>query len=55
MKAVSRDEGRGALSVMTGYNNTFGEMNRWKKNKISHRGLAFTKLIKSCFNESRKN
>ena len=38
-----------------GYNKTFGEMDRWKKNKISHRGLAFTKLIKSCFNESRKN
>lgn len=33
-----------------GYNETFGEMDRWKKNKISHRGLAFTKLIKNCFN-----
>mgnify|MGYP001214982980 CR=1 FL=1 len=39
----------------TGYNNTFGEMNRWKKNKISHRGLAFTKLIKNCFNTTIKN
>ena len=28
---------------------TFGEMDRWEKNKISHRGLAFTKLIKNCF------
>ena len=33
-----------------GYNETFGEMDRWEKNKISHRGLAFTKLVKNCFN-----
>ena len=33
-----------------GYEETFGEMDRWEKNKISHRGLAFTKLIKNCFN-----
>ena len=32
------------------YRETFGEMDRWEKNKISHRGLAFTKLIKNCFN-----
>ena len=34
----------------TGYHETFGEMDRWEKNKISHRGLAFTNLIKNCFN-----
>ena len=33
------------------YQETFGEMDRWEKNKISHRGLAFTKLIKNCFND----
>ena len=33
------------------YRETFGEMDRWEKNKISHRGLAFTKLIKNCFND----
>ena len=33
-----------------GYKETFGEMDRWEKNNISHRGLAFTKLIKNCFN-----
>jgi len=27
-----------------GYSLTFGEMDRWKKNKISHRGLAFKKF-----------
>ncbi len=34
----------------SGYKKTFGEMDRWKKNKISHRGLAFTNLITNCFN-----
>ena len=28
-----------------GYSITFGEMDRWEKNKISHRGLAFKKFI----------
>ena len=34
------------------YKQTFGEMDRWEKNEISHRGLAFTKLIKNCFNRN---
>ena len=32
-----------------GYKETFGEMDRWKKNKISHRGLAVDKLLDTCF------
>ena len=28
-----------------GFSLTFGEMDRWEKNKISHRGLAFKKFI----------
>ena len=32
-----------------GCNLTFGQMNRWEKNRISHRGLAFTKMLKHCF------
>lgn len=32
-----------------GYEKTFGEMNRWEKNKISHRGVAFQKLLAGCF------
>ncbi|MCC6863219.1 MAG: RdgB/HAM1 family non-canonical purine NTP pyrophosphatase [Rhodobacteraceae bacterium] len=32
-----------------GFNITFGEMDRWKKNEISHRADAFRKLIKGCF------
>lgn len=32
-----------------GYDVTFGEMDRWEKNKISHRADAFEKLIAGCF------
>ncbi len=32
-----------------GYDITFGEMDRWEKNKISHRADAFDKLVKGCF------
>lgn len=32
-----------------GYNITFGEMDRFEKNKISHRGRAFEKLIATYF------
>ena len=31
-----------------GYNQTFGEMDRWEKNAISHRGVAFNKLKTHC-------
>ena len=32
-----------------GYDITFGEMDRWEKNKISHRADAFEKLVTGCF------
>ncbi|MEM8776566.1 MAG: RdgB/HAM1 family non-canonical purine NTP pyrophosphatase [Pseudomonadota bacterium] len=32
-----------------GYDETFGEMDRWEKNKISHRARALSKLIEQCF------
>lgn len=32
-----------------GYGETFGEMDRWKKNEISHRADAFRKLVAGCF------
>ena len=32
-----------------GFDITFGEMDRWAKNRISHRGKAFDLLIKECF------
>lgn len=32
-----------------GFDITMGEMDRWEKNKISHRADAFAKLVKACF------
>lgn len=32
-----------------GYDQTFGEMDRWEKNKISHRADALNKLVSGCF------
>jgi XTP/dITP diphosphohydrolase len=35
-----------------GYNQTFGEMDRWEKNVISHRGVAFNKLKTNCLEDT---
>lgn len=32
-----------------GYDLTFGEMDRWEKNRISHRARAFEKFVAACF------
>lgn len=32
-----------------GHNQTFGEMDRWEKNRLSHRAMAFEKLLVACF------
>jgi XTP/dITP diphosphohydrolase len=32
-----------------GYDVTFGEMDRWEKNRLSHRADAFAKLVAACF------
>lgn len=32
-----------------GHDLTFGEMDRWEKNRISHRADAFQKLVRGCF------
>lgn len=32
-----------------GFDVTFGEMDRWQKNQISHRAVAFQKLVAGCF------
>ncbi len=32
-----------------GFDITFGEMDRWKKNEMSHRADAFRKLVEGCF------
>lgn len=45
------DQGHGYDPIFQpeGFEITFGEMDRWEKNKISHRADAFNKLVKSCF------
>jgi len=45
------EEGHGydPMFMPDGYDITFGEMDRWEKNKISHRADAFNKLVKGCF------
>ncbi|EAQ07525.1 MULTISPECIES: RdgB/HAM1 family non-canonical purine NTP pyrophosphatase [Yoonia] len=45
------DQGHGYDPIFQpeGYAQTFGEMDRWEKNKISHRADAFAKLIAGCF------
>ncbi len=45
------DQGHGYDPIFQpdGYDITFGEMDRWEKNKISHRADAFRKLIDGCF------
>ncbi len=45
------DQGHGydPMFLPDGYDITFGEMDRWEKNRISHRADAFRKLVKGCF------
>ncbi|WP_341367742.1 RdgB/HAM1 family non-canonical purine NTP pyrophosphatase [Yoonia sp. BS5-3] len=45
------DQGHGYDPIFQpdGYDVTFGEMDRWEKNKISHRADAMAKLIAGCF------
>ena len=45
------EEGHGydPMFMPDGYDITFGEMDRWEKNRISHRADAFNKMVKGCF------
>lgn len=45
------EEGHGydPMFMPNGYDITFGEMDRWEKNRISHRADAFGKLVAGCF------
>jgi XTP/dITP diphosphohydrolase len=45
------DQGHGYDPIFQpdGYDQTFGEMDRWEKNRISHRADAFRKLVAGCF------
>lgn len=45
------DQGHGYDPIFqpAGHDQTFGEMDRWQKNEISHRADAFRKLVEGCF------
>ncbi len=45
------DQGHGFDPIFQpdGYTLTFGEMDRWEKNRLSHRADAFGKLVAACF------
>lgn len=45
------DQGHGYDPIFQpdGSDLTFGQMNRWEKNQISHRADAFAKLVAGCF------
>lgn len=45
------DQGHGYDPIFQpdGCDLTFGEMDRWEKNRISHRADAFRKLVEGCF------
>lgn len=45
------DKGHGYDPIFRpdGYDMTFGEMDRWEKNRMSHRADAFGKMVEACF------
>ncbi len=45
------DQGHGYDPIFQpdGHDTTFGEMNRWEKNRISHRAKAFEQFVAACF------
>lgn len=45
------DQGHGYDPIFQpdGFDQTFGEMDRWQKNRISHRARAFQLLVEGCF------
>lgn len=45
----SQGHGYDPIFLPDGYDQTFGEMDRWEKNKISHRADAVAKLMAGCF------
>ncbi|MEQ5869187.1 RdgB/HAM1 family non-canonical purine NTP pyrophosphatase [Sagittula sp. NFXS13] len=45
----AQGHGYDPIFVPEGFDITFGEMDRWKKNEISHRADAFKKFVDGCF------
>ena len=44
-----RGHGYDPIFVPEGYDVSFGEMDRWEKNRISHRGRAVAAFVRGCF------
>jgi XTP/dITP diphosphohydrolase len=45
----SQGHGYDPIFVPNGHEETFAEMDRWEKNRMSHRADAFKKLVEGCF------
>ena len=45
----SQGHGYDPIFIPNGHDLTFGEMDRWEKNRMSHRADAFAKLVEGCF------
>ncbi len=45
----NKGHGYDPIFVPQGHDITFGEMDRWEKNRISHRADAFAKFVNGCF------
>ncbi len=43
-----RGHGYDPIFLPDGYDETFGEMDRWEKNRISHRARAVARFVESC-------
>ena len=48
-KRGNQGHGYDPVFLPDGYSQTFGEMDRWEKNRISHRAEAFRKFVEACF------
>ncbi len=44
-----RGHGYDPIFIPEGYDMTFGEMDRWEKNRISHRARAVAQFVAGCF------
>lgn len=45
----SQGHGYDPIFVPEGFDQTFGEMDRWEKNRISHRAKAVSAFVQGCF------
>jgi XTP/dITP diphosphohydrolase len=48
-KRGEQGHGFDPIFLPDGFDQTFGEMDRWEKNRLSHRADAFSRLVAACF------